>query len=158
MGGWGPFFDEDSSRQGYFVGICHEIAGLWRERNNMESDSGSDPCLRYRSRERDRSHLCRIGTERRAGDQRETSTLMQSTESTTGRWAYRDGVDLWTTRGPPCLVRTIDHSCGRESVAVKSAWIQLEMWHIDLTLGPAGPSRTAQTAVPQTIQLVHLQV
>lgn len=26
-----------------------------------------------------------------------------------------------------------------------------------LTFGPKGPSRTAQTAVPQTMQLLHLQ-
>lgn len=29
---------------------------------------------------------------------------------------------------------------------------------IILTLGPAGPSRTAQTAVPQTMQLLHRQL
>ena len=65
------------------------------------------------------SHLCRIGTERRAGSQRETSTLMQSTKSTTGRWAYRDGADLSTIRVPPCLFRTKDHSCDRVSGIVK---------------------------------------
>lgn len=68
--------------------------------------------------------------------------------------ASRGGGEVVTILERPCLARIRDRSCD-----IMSAKRSVDARRIDecLTLGPAGPSRTAHTAEPQTIQLLHRQ-
>lgn len=70
--------------------------------------------------------------------------------------ASRDGVDSSTTRGQPCLARIGDHSYDKAS-KLRLASVETKYGEFAFTLGPPGPSRTAHTAEPHTMQLLHRQ-